>query len=335
MSSLPKIEASLDSIPVLDVSDFIAGKPGAQSELANSIAAALEQIGFMLIVGHDVPQSLIDRCFGEAQRFHAQPMAGKLELRLNEANNGYMAQGQYSIVTSEHHETDEPERNESFFVKRERPASDPQVQPGRRLAGPNLWPADLPGFKDTVLEYARTMDDFAMRCLPALSEALGMPPDHFTEHFNNSQFSVRLSHYPPGRAEADQFGIAPHSDSNFMTFLPQSAVPGLQVRMPNGKWTDVPNVPGSFAVNAGDTLRRWSNGRFKSTPHRALPPQHEHRYAIPFFLGPNIDAVIECLPSCTSADVPAQWEPITYENWMLYWYDTNYNYKKQAGAGDP
>ena len=332
MSSLAETKAASHAIPVLDVGDYLAGKPGAMGELATAVAAALEDIGFMLIVGHDVPQSLIERTFAQAQRFHAQPLARKLHLRMNEHNNGYMAQGQYAIVTSEHNETDEPERNESFFVKRERAADDPQVRPGRRLVGANLWPDELPGFKETVLEYSNAMDEFAMRCLPVLSESLGMPADFFSERFRCSQFSVRLSHYPPAQAGANQFGIAPHSDSTFLTFLPQSAVPGLEVRMPDGNWAQVPDLPGSFAVNSGDILHRWSNGRFKSTAHRALPPTGKHRYAIPFFLGPNVDTVIECLPSCTSAYNPPQWPAISYEDWMLYWYDTNYNHEKQLAS---
>lgn len=334
MSSSPAREDFAQHIPVLDVGDYLASKPGATSALAIAIAEALEQIGFMLFVGHDVAQSLIDRTFAQAQRFHSQPLERKLQLRMNEHNNGYMAQGQYAIVSSEHNETDEPERNEAFFVKRERTTNDAQIQVGRRLAGANLWPDDLPGFKETVVEYSDTMDAFAMRCLPALSESLGMPSGYFTERFQPSLFSIRLSHYPPAQPGENQFGIAPHSDSGFLTFLPQSAVPGLQVRMPDGSWVDVPDLPGSIAVNSGDTLRRWSNGRFKSTPHRALPPTLEHRYAIPFFFGPNLDTVIECLPTCTSADSPPQWPPITYEDWMLYWYDVNYNHKKQPSDID-
>src|SRR5262249_41802445 len=82
-------------------------------------------------------------------------------------------------------------------------------------------------------------------------------------------------------AETNQFGIAPHTDANFLTFLAQTEVPGLQVRLPSGGWFDVPYIPGSFAVNAGDMLYRWTNGRFKSTPHRALPPVGQHRHSIP------------------------------------------------------
>ena len=126
-------------------------------------------------------------------------------------------------------------------------------------------------------------------------------------------------------AEANQFGIAPHTDANFMTFLAQSDIPGLQVRMPSGDWVDVPFIPGSFAVNSGDTMRRWTNGRFLSTSHRALPPVGQHRYAIPFFLAPHIDTMITCLPTCIGAGHPPRWDPITYAAWQEYWYDANYN----------
>ena len=114
-----------------------------------------------------------------------------------------------------------------------------------------------------------------------------------------------------------------------MTFLAQTEVPGLQVRMPSGNWLDVPYVPGSFAVNSGDMVRRWTNGRFLSTPHRALPPIGRDRYAIPFFLGPRFDQIIECLPTCTGPDNPPRWKPISYADWQQYWYDANYDPKIQ------
>jgi isopenicillin N synthase-like dioxygenase len=187
----------------------------------------------------------------------------------------------------------------------------------------------LPAFRRRALEYADAMDGFARRMLPAVAVALDLPPDWFDAAFRQSQFSLRLSHYPPVAAAANQFGIAQHTDSNFMTFLAQTDVPGLQVRMPSGDWLGVPFIPGSFAVNAGDMMKRWTNGRFKSTPHRALPPVGRHRYAIPFFLGPRFDQVIECLPTCAGPGNPPRWEPITYAAWQECWYDANYDPKVQ------
>jgi isopenicillin N synthase-like dioxygenase len=236
----------VDAIPVIDVADHLAGRPGALHDLARRFHDALTTVGFMVITGHDVTQALIDQTFAEARRLH-----------------------------------------------------------------------DLP------------MDTFARRMLAPLAVALNLPPGSFDEAFSESQFTLRLSHYPPVQAAANQFGIAPHTDSSFMTFLAQTEVPGLQVCTETGDWLDVPYVPGSFAVNSGDMMKRWTNGRFKSTPHRALPPVGRHRYAIPFFLGPQFDWKIVCLPTCTGPDNPPRWPPITYAAWQEYWYDANYDPKAQ------
>jgi isopenicillin N synthase-like dioxygenase len=320
------------TIPVIDLGGYLAGAPGARERLAAELRAALETIGFFILVEHGVPRDLITRTFAEARRFHAQPAAAKLALRMNEHNNGYMAMGRYAVWTSEVNANDKPDLNEAFFTKRERPGDDPLVKAGRRFAGPNRWPQDLPGFRDTVLAYTDAVDALGRRLMPACAVALDLPPATFDAAFAESQFSFRLSHYPPVAAEPNQFGIAPHTDANFLTFLAQTEVPGLQLRLPSGDWLDVPYVPDSFAVNSGDMMTRWTNGRFKSTPHRALPPVGRPRYAIPFFLGPHLDTEIACLPSCQGPDNPARFPPITYDAYLRWWYDANYNAAAQNDA---
>ena len=319
------------AIPIIDVADMLDGSSGALDTTARQVHDALTEVGFFVVTGHDVPQALVARTFAEAERFHDQPVAGKLALKMNEHNNGYMALGRYAVWTSDVNRNDKPDLNEAFFIKRERGPDDPLLRSGRRLVGPNQWPdeAALPGFRAHVLEYVDAIDDLARRLLPAVAVGLDLPPGFFDAAFTDSHFSFRLSHYPPVPAEANQFGIAPHTDANFMTFLAQTEVPGLQVRTPSGEWLDVPYVPGSFAVNAGDMLYRWSNGRFLSTPHRALPPVGRHRYAIPFFLGPRFDQLIECLPTCTGPGNPPRWPPITYAEWLAYWYQANYDPNRQ------
>jgi isopenicillin N synthase-like dioxygenase len=323
--------AMTETIPLIDVADFLRDVPGAREEVARRLAEALTTVGFFLLVGHDVPEALIRQTFAEAQRFHALPMDKKLALKLNEHVNGYMTMGRYAVWTSEVNANDKGDLNEAFFVKRERAPDDPLRMSGRRFVGANQWPleADLPDFRAHVLAYAECMDRFARRLLPAVAVALDLAPDWFDDAFVDSQFTLRLSHYPPLSAAPNQFGIAPHTDSNFLTFLAQTEVPGLQLRLPSGAWRDVPYVEGSFAVNSGDVMTRWTNGRFKSTPHRALPPVGRHRYAIPFFLGPRFDQRIECLPTCTDADNPPRWPPITYAEWQAYWYDANYDPARQ------
>ena len=312
-------------IPVIDLGPYMNGEPGALSQAAAQLREALETIGFFIIVNHGVAPELIAQTFAEAKRFHAQPMAAKTALRMNEHNNGYMAMGRYAVWTSEVNDNDKPDLNEAFFLRRERRPDDPLLQSGRLYVGPNRWPDNLAGFRERILQYTDAMDALSRKFMPICAVSLDLPPDYFDAAFAESQFTFRLSHYPPIAAEANQFGIAPHTDANFLTFLAQTDVPGLQVRMPDGAWRDVPYIPNSYAVNSGDMMHRWTNGRFKSTPHRATPPVGQERYAIPFFLGPHIDTLIECLPTCQRPDRPPRFEPMTYDAYLRWWYKANYD----------
>ena len=89
-----------------------------------------------------------------------------------------------------------------------------------------------------------------------------------------------------------------------MTFLAQSNVPGLAVRMPSGHWRVVENIPGTFLVNTGNVITRWTNDLYLSTKHRVINAAGVERYSIPMFFGPSGDALIECIPTCQSKDSP-------------------------------
>ena len=318
------------SIPVIDLAGYLSGCPGALEETALEIRLALEKVGFFVIVNHEVPAELIEATFEQARRFHAQSLDWKMALRMNEHSNGYMAMNRYVIRTSEVNENDKYDLNEAFFVRRERSLDHPGVAAGRRFSGLNIWPANFPGFRDATLTYFDALDELTSRLLRAVAMSLSLAPDYFDRAFIDNQSVFRMSHYPPVTAAKNQYGIAPHTDANFMTFVAQTPVAGLEVQMPNGKWLPVPYIANSFAVNSGDMLYRWSNGRFKSTAHRVVPPEGVDRYAIPFFLGPHLDAVIECLPTCADQGRPARFEPITYEKYLNWWYDSNYDARDQA-----
>ena len=150
----------------------------------------------------------------------------------------------------------------------------------------------------------------------------------FAAAFEESQFSFRLSHYPPVERQDGQYGIAPHTDANFMTFLAQSDVPGLQIQLGADEWCDVPYVPASFVVNTGDMLHRWTNERFLSTPHRAFNASGGDRYAIPFFFACTIDYEITCLPTCQAPDNPPKYPPTSYLKHMDWFTGQIYDHMR-------
>jgi isopenicillin N synthase-like dioxygenase len=253
---MPLDPHTLDTIATIDLAPLADGSRAGKEQVARALRETLEQVGFFIITNHGVPQDLIERAFAEAQRFHAQPMAAKQAVLMNAHNNGYMASGRYNVSTSRASEADaKPDLNEAFFIKRERSPDDPMALADRRFAGPNEWPADLPGFKQVLLEYTDTVDAMARRLLPALAISLDLPEDAFDAAFAESQFSFRLSHYPSVSAqEAGQYGIAPHTDANFLTFLAQSGIPGLQARMGEERPLQVDAAP-RVASDRSGTVR--------------------------------------------------------------------------------
>ena len=178
-----------DSIPVIDIADFMAGSERALREAADRVHEALTTVGFFILTGHGVPQAKIDRTFAAAERLHDLPMAKKLALKMNEHNNGYMAMGRYAITSiSNVNDNDKPDLNESFFIRRERAADHPVYASGRRFLGPNRWPdeTDLPGFQADALDYIDTIEAFAHRFLSVAAAALDLEPNGFDAAFTDT-----------------------------------------------------------------------------------------------------------------------------------------------------
>jgi isopenicillin N synthase-like dioxygenase len=151
-----------------------------------------------------------------------------------------------------------------------------------------------------------------------------------------AHINLRFLHYPPQEVEDDeQFGQGPHTDNSFMTFLAREEVPGLAVRLPSGEWLTPPVIDGTFLVNLGNVMKRWSNDRFLSTPHGVINDSGRDRYSIAFFYSPNVEAVIECLPSCVSADDPPRYPPAVYGDLVRAFYSANYFHQKNYAPQSP
>ncbi|MGK0172997.1 MAG: isopenicillin N synthase-like dioxygenase [Gammaproteobacteria bacterium] len=328
-------------IPLIDVCAYLAGAPGSLEQVASELRDALENVGFYYLAGHDVPQSLVDAVFAQTAAFHAQPVETKLNLRANEHNVGYMPVNGYVSRSSRVAKATKPNLVEAFFVKRDLAPEHPDVVANIRYRCVNQWPsiADLPDFRQVAVAYCDAMERLCKRMLPAYALALDLPANHFDEGFVEPQYALRMSHYPPAETgEDEQFGVAPHTDSSFLTMLAQSELPGLSIRAPSGEWADAPVLPSAFLVNSGDMLRRWTNHRFLSTAHRVLNRNaHQDRYAIPFFFDATYNYEMACLPSCVDEDNPARHEPTTYSDYMR-WFTSQYDHvreKEQSAPRDP
>ncbi len=320
-----------EEIPIIDVADALSGDAAAVAACAAQLRHAYEDIGFWFLAGHRVPQALVDRVFAETARFHAQPLVEKLKLKINEHNIGYLPMKAATTRHSDVSTNNRPNLNEAYFVKRDLPLDHPDVRANKRFRGTNLWPAGLPGFRRTIVAYCDAMEDLARGILPIYAAALDLPADYFTAAFADPQYTLRMSHYPytPSLAQ-NEYGLAPHADTSFMTLLAQNKIPGLSLRTASGRWIDAPVIEGAFLVNSGQMLNRWSNGRFRATPHRVVNRSGSDRYAIPFFFDCALEHEMTCLPSCTGPNNPPKFEPTTYLKFMEWYQSQNYDHIRNA-----
>jgi len=323
-------QGAASRIPVIDYGPYFAGETGALERVAADVAYACEDVGFFYASNHGVPKELIDRAFAASRRFHSLPLDQKLAVKLNENNIGYLPINASVQGASTVHKATKPNQNESFFVSHDRGPEHPDVVAGKPLRGRNQWPSALPDIRADMMAYFRALGAMCDRMLPPFAVALGLPPGFFKPFFADEAHAVaRFLHYPPQEITEDNtFGQAPHTDNSFMTALARSEVPGLAVRLPSGEWFAPPIIEGTFLINLGNIMRRWSNDRFLSTPHGVLNESGNDRYSIAYFHSPNPNAVIECVPTCVTAENPPRYAPAVYRDLVLEFYRANYFHQK-------
>jgi isopenicillin N synthase-like dioxygenase len=301
----PEVSAAIKAgsqLPLLDLGPFLAGEPGALDQLAADVRAIQESLGFYAIINHGVDQALIDAVVEQGRQLFALPEAVKGKWRAQHHMQGYWPANSTANARPgfEHENKARQERIDTiagWAFLRERDEDDPKVKAGLRHRAPNKWPdaALLPDFKATLQAYHAAMLRLALRLLPVYARSLSLPETYFDGQFTEAEWYSRINYYDHTLNAEGAVGAGAHTDHSFLTLLPMSGVPGLQVRNPDNSWFDVAHVPGAIIVNTGEWLNQLTNGRFIGTPHRVTVPTVD-RFSMPFFMDPNDDAYNDPIP---------------------------------------
>jgi isopenicillin N synthase-like dioxygenase len=224
-------------IPVADIGPYLASETGSAARLARIVARTFEDTGFLVVVNHGIPPRLVEDTFAAAALFFARPVADKLALKIGKYNIGYLPFGGQVVRHSPVNHNTKPNFSESFYITRDRTPDHTDIINNKPLVGLNRWPPDMPAFRAATTAYYTAMEAMTTRLAPVVATALDLPPDYFAEAFAQPNCTIRLIHYPPhANPQENQFGFAPHTDNNFLTFLAQSGLPGLEVRSAEGEW---------------------------------------------------------------------------------------------------
>lgn len=308
------------SVPIIDIGPFLASDPAGKAAVVKAVGDACEDIGFLILTGHGVPQDLIKRMYDVSRRFFDLPIEEKLKARGDNPGKGYTGIGDEGLAASLDKQTP-VDLKEALAIGRVDTTTDPYFNTPEAafFFSPNIWPARPPELQQVWTEYFREMQRLAADIMRIFALALQLPENYFADKIDRAIDKMRAINYPdqPHEPKPGQLRAGEHSDYGTLTILRIEDAPGgLQVKHRSGQWIDINSVPGAYIINIGDLMQYWTNDRWVSTLHRVANPPRDaalgsRRQSLVFFQQPNYDAAIECLPTCRAPGQPAKYRPIT------------------------
>lgn len=281
---------------------------------AQKLGRSFEEYGFAIVADHGVPDDLIRRAEDQAKAFFALPDEVKRSYLVAGGGGarGYTAFGVETAKGAQAHDL-----KEFWHVGRDLPA-------GHRFRDhmpDNLWPAEIPGFRDTFQQIFASFDRAGLTVLKAIARYLKIDEGYFEDAVRDGNSVLRALHYPPQtEPTGEHIRAGAHEDINAITLLLGAEEAGLELQTRDGRWIPVSPRPGELVINIGDMLQRLTNGRLRSTSHRVVNPAPDRashaRYSMPFFLHFRSDFLIEALPGTVPAGEQPKWPPITANDYL-------------------
>lgn len=298
-------------IPTLDIRRYDSDREAFVAELGG----AYREWGFAGIRGHGIAQELIDGAYDAFAKFFALPEAVKRRYHV-EGGGGARGYTPFGIETAK--DSKYPDLKEFWHIGREIPRDSPYAE----VMPPNLWPAEVPGFRDYGYGLYEALDALGSRVLRALALHIGLDETYFDDKTNAGNSILRPIHYPPIETpDIPNVRAGAHEDINLITLLVGASAQGLEVRSHAGAWVPFTAEADTIVVNIGDMLQRLTNHVYPSTTHRVVNPPgadaRKPRYSVPFFLHPNPDFLIDVLASCIDDAHPNRYpQPITAHEYL-------------------
>ena len=204
-----------------------------------------------------------------------------------------------------------------------------QSPPDHSLRGPNQWPDQhLPEFRGHATEWFDSAHHLAECLLRGFAMSLDLDRDFFLRTSDRPLSRASFVYYPQqtGRTDDGRFGVGPHTDFGVLTVLSQDHVGGLQIENADGKWIHAPPIDDTLIVNVGDLLARWTNGAFRSAPHRVICPSGSDRLSLVLAFDPNPETVIDAGEICPDGADCA--EPVTCGDYLDWRFSRAFAYRR-------
>lgn len=296
------------SIPTVDLAAFLQADITEKEKFVQQLGKAYEEVGFVAVKNHGIPDELIKDLYQHVQQFFSLPLEQKRKYELPEM----AGQRGYTSFGTEHAKgSDAPDLKE--FFQYGQVASDGFTTDSYPS---NVKVDQVDGFNKTFDNAYRAFESSGKALLQAIALYLGLEESYFDKYVNNGNSILRAIHYPPITHEPKSaIRAEQHEDINLITLLVGASADGLEILSKSGDWVAVTSLPDQIVVNVGDMLQRLTNNKLRSTTHRVVNPDrslwHTSRFSIPFFLHPVAAMSLKCLDNCINEAHPKAYDDIT------------------------
>ena len=325
MANWVRNNSSFEAIPIIDIDPLFMSNDNSKSlqKTVNEIRDACKNVGFFYIKNHQIPKDHLNALIPSVQEFFNLPLEEKMKIHISKSDifRGYTPLGKE--LTDEKYDW-----HECVDFGLDLEPSHPEVIEGKQLVGPNQWPENQHNFRKVLEKHWDLMIILGRIITEGLAISLGLSKKYFAPFMSKSHSYMRISNYPPYEKKQEENigdGIGSHIDYGFLTILLQNNIGGLEIKNFNNEWIKAPIIPGTFLINIGHMIQRWTNDYYKATIHRVIPPKNKTRCSLPFFFEPNFDAIVVPLDTFCSKNNPPRYKPFHFGNYLESKFTTSYS----------
>jgi isopenicillin N synthase-like dioxygenase len=295
----------MNTIPVVDLSQYTEGSEADKNKFVHALGSAYEEVGFVAVVNHGIPQTLIKKLYEQVEAFFSLTENQKKQYEKIEL----AGQRGYTSFGREHAKGfDAPDLKEFFQWG--------QFHAHGQVYADNVEVAEWPQLIAEVREAFELLEYTGRQLLKAIALYLGLDENWFEPYVLGGNSILRALHYPPiTQAPNDAVRAAAHEDINLITLLMGASADGLELLSASGDWIPVHVEDSHLVINVGDMLQRLTNNNLRSTTHRVVNPPVAKwgipRFSIPFFLHPIQSMPLDALSACVTKENPLAYAPTT------------------------
>jgi len=309
----------VEDIPVVDITALRDGS--APKPVADALHAASKSLGFIYIKRHGIPESVITSARSAAMDFFHSSDNLKSAVTISDKHRGWLGQGAAKMQDDA-----KADLKESFIWGYQ--DAEGKAPEDHALRGGNQWPDFVPSLQSAAMEYFQQAHTLAFQLMQGFALGLGLDKQFFIRTCQRPLSRASFVYYPsqPEELGADQFGVGPHTDFGVLTVLCQDDVGGLQVKNIQGDWIHAPPIDGTLLVNVGDLLSRWTDGEYKSTPHRVVNSSGKERLSLVLAFDPDPETQINAC-DIFGKDYVSKQDSISCGDYLIWRFGKAFSYR--------